>query len=104
MLIDIRRVGEMTFKPYDLGGHFLKSLHLKLWERLRTFLKISPNWLTGVFFVLIVIRSVGKMTFASYDLGGHFKMLTFKNAGKLRAFLKIFPNRLTGTVFYADRY
>ena len=50
MLIDIRRVGKMTFAPYDLGGHFKIKFLFKIAGKLRAFLNIAPNWLTGVVF------------------------------------------------------
>ena len=95
----------MTFRPYDLGGHFKKTLIFKIAGKQCAFLKIVPNWITGVVFMLIDIRCVGEMTFGPYDLGGHFEStLILKIAGKLHAFLKIAPNWLTGVVFYADQY
>ena len=50
MLIDIRSVGKMTFAPYDLGGHLKIIFAFKIAGKLRAFLKIAPNWLTGVVF------------------------------------------------------
>ena len=50
MLIDIRRVGKMTFAPYDLDGHFKIKFLFKIAGKLRAFLNIAPNWLTRVVF------------------------------------------------------